>query len=169
MVHPTSHIFPSLSERIQDYLESYQAWLETETLADSEEIPVYSRIYSLDRGWIAESGNSAQTNQDPTLHSEILTMKQALSSLGRKYLTGCEMFTNLEPCYMCGVAILKYRIQRVVYFVGAAPGQGISSFPVDLIYQSYHFPELIYIPMENLKGTMQGFFKKKRGTHFLAR
>lgn len=64
---------------------------------------------------IAEATNAVRRDQDVTRHAEIVAMAQARRVLGRRSLSGCTLYTTVEPCAMCSFAIRESRIGRVVY------------------------------------------------------
>jgi tRNA(adenine34) deaminase len=57
-------------------------------------------------------------SNDPTAHAEIVALRDAARRLNNYRLTGCELYTTLEPCSMCAGAIIHARIARLIY--GAA-------------------------------------------------
>lgn len=64
---------------------------------------------------IAEATNAVRRDQDVTRHAEIVAMAQARRVLGRRSLSGCTLYTTVEPCAMCAFAIRESRVGRVVY------------------------------------------------------
>jgi tRNA(adenine34) deaminase len=47
--------------------------------------------------------------------AELLAIRQAAASLGGWRLTGCTLYSTLEPCPMCAGAAHAARIDRLVY------------------------------------------------------
>ncbi len=64
---------------------------------------------------IASTHNLKEETQDVTAHAEILAIKEAQNKIGSWRLDDCEMFVTLEPCPMCGWAIMQARI-KTLYF-----------------------------------------------------
>lgn len=62
------------------------------------------------RGW-----NQVEAKKDASQHAELISLKQASRKLGRWRLTGCTLYTTLEPCAMCAGAMVLSRIDRLVY------------------------------------------------------
>ena len=57
-------------------------------------------------GQIVGRGHNAQTERrDPTAHAEVVAIRAACEALGERKLTGCVLYTTLEPCPMCEGAI----------------------------------------------------------------
>ena len=54
---------------------------------------------------IAEAGERVDSALDIAGHAEIVAIRLACQVLGSLDLTGCILYTNAEPCVMCGYAI----------------------------------------------------------------
>lgn len=67
---------------------------------------------------IARRHNERELTGDPTAHAEVLALRDAATSVGSWRLNGCTLVVTLEPCLMCGGALVNSRVDRVVY--GAA-------------------------------------------------
>src|SRR5262245_62157652 len=55
---------------------------------------------------ISEGPNSAQSEMDPTAHAEVLAIRRAAKKLRTLDLTGCALYSTVEPCPMCCWSIL---------------------------------------------------------------
>ncbi len=64
---------------------------------------------------IAAAYNRREVDNDITAHAEMLAIKEAQKKLGTSRLTDCEMYVTLEPCPMCGWAIIQSGI-KTLYF-----------------------------------------------------
>ena len=64
---------------------------------------------------IAAAHNRRELNNDITAHAELLAIKQAQKKLKTSRLIDCEMYVTLEPCPMCGWAIIQSGI-KTLYF-----------------------------------------------------
>ncbi len=80
---------------------------------------------------IAKAHNTKEIDNDITSHAEILAIRQAEKSIGNWRLDGCELYVTLEPCPMCGWAILQSRISKV-YFGSYDTSYGAFFSSVDL-------------------------------------
>jgi tRNA(adenine34) deaminase len=67
---------------------------------------------------LAIAANRREATGDPTAHAELLAIRRAAAALGGWRLTGCTLYSTLEPCPMCAGAAQAARLQRLVY---AAP------------------------------------------------
>lgn len=78
------------------------------------EIPVGAVVVK-DRQIIAFAHNTKEKDNDITSHAEIIAIKKAEEILKNWRLDDCDLYVTLEPCPMCGWAILQSRI-RNLYF-----------------------------------------------------
>ncbi|MFN2173913.1 MAG: tRNA adenosine(34) deaminase TadA [Candidatus Promineifilaceae bacterium] len=59
--------------------------------------------------------NRKESDQDPTAHAEMISLRQAAQKLGNWRLIGVTLYCTLEPCPMCAGAMIQGRLQRLVY------------------------------------------------------
>lgn len=71
---------------------------------------------------IGRGHNQRERRQDPTLHAEIVALRQAAKKVGSWYLTECLLYVTLEPCPMCAGALIQARIKGVIF--GALDSKG---------------------------------------------
>jgi tRNA(adenine34) deaminase len=93
------------------------ALAEAEAAGAAGDVPVGCVIVRADT-IIGRGCNRIQRDGDPTLHAEIVAIRDAARTLGAKFLDDCTLYVTLEPCSMCAGAIILARIPTVVY--GAA-------------------------------------------------
>ena len=80
---------------------------------------------------IATAHNERELDNDVTSHAEILAIRKAEQVLGNWRLDDCDLYATLEPCPMCGWAILQSRIKNV-YFGSYDTNYGAFFSKVDL-------------------------------------
>ena len=80
---------------------------------------------------IATAHNERALDNDVTSHAEILAIRKAEQVLGNWRLDDCDLYVTLEPCPMCGWAILQSRIKNV-YFGSYDTNYGAFFSKVDL-------------------------------------
>lgn len=80
---------------------------------------------------IAKAFNTKEKDNDVTSHAEILAIRSAEKLLGNWRLDGCELYVTLEPCPMCGWAIIQSRIKSV-YFGSYDVNYGAFTSKIDL-------------------------------------
>ncbi len=91
-----------------------RALLAAESAAQKGEVPV-GAVVAREAEILAVAANERETTKDPTAHAELLAIRQAAATLGRWRLTGCTLYSTLEPCPMCSGAAHAARIGRLVY------------------------------------------------------
>ncbi len=81
---------------------------------EEQEVPVGAVIVREGRV-LGEGYNRTVRAGDPTMHAEIVAIREAASALGDWRLLGSTLYATLEPCAMCAGAIVLARIPRVVF------------------------------------------------------
>lgn len=94
------------------------------------EIPVGAVIVK-DGKILAKACNTKEKDNDVTSHAEILVIRKSEQVLKNWRLEDCELYVTLEPCPMCGWAILQSRIKSV-YFGSYDANYGAFSSKMDL-------------------------------------
>lgn len=87
---------------------------EARIAAEAGEVPV-GAVLVRDNMEIARSHNLRETNRMATAHAELLAIEAGCRALGGWRLEGCTLYVTLEPCPMCGGAIVNARLPRLVY------------------------------------------------------
>jgi tRNA(Arg) A34 adenosine deaminase TadA len=64
---------------------------------------------------LAEAGNRASTDRDPTAHAEMAAIRDAARAHGTERLAGATLYASTEPCAMCAAAAYVAGIGRVVF------------------------------------------------------
>ena len=80
---------------------------------------------------IASAHNEREKLNDISAHAEILALKKASKVLNNWRLEDCEIYVTLEPCPMCGWAILQSRVKSV-YFGSYDMNYGSFTSKIDL-------------------------------------
>lgn len=95
-----------------------------------DDIPVGAVIVK-DGEVISSAFNTKEKDNDITSHAEILAIRKAEQVLGNWRLDNCDMYVTLEPCPMCGWAILQSRIKNL-YFGSYDKNYGAFSSKINL-------------------------------------
>ena len=64
---------------------------------------------------VGRGGNRTLAEGDPTLHAEVVALRDACRNLGVPRLSGCALYVTLEPCPMCAGAIVLARFDRLFF------------------------------------------------------
>jgi tRNA(adenine34) deaminase len=91
------------------------ALTEARAALASDDVPVGAIIVDSAGAVIGRGRNERELHQDPTLHAEVVAIRQAAAHTGDWHLTGCTLIVTLEPCVMCAGAILAARLPTVVF------------------------------------------------------
>jgi tRNA(adenine34) deaminase len=94
-----------------------RALLAAKSAAERGEVPV-GAVVARGGKVLAVAANEREATNDPTAHAELLAIRRAANALGGWRLTGCTLYSSLEPCPMCAGAAHAARVDRLVY---AAP------------------------------------------------
>jgi tRNA(adenine34) deaminase len=94
-----------------------RALLAAKSAAERGEVPV-GAVVARGGKVLAVAANEREATNDPTAHAELLAIRRAANTLGGWRLTGCTLYSSLEPCPMCAGAAHAARVDRLVY---AAP------------------------------------------------
>ena len=97
---------------IHDERWMLEALKEARTALQEDEVPV-GTVVVRDGEIVARAHNLTRQQKDPTLHAEILALRQAQQKLGT--LAGCSLYVTLEPCAMCAGAMVLLKLPRLVF------------------------------------------------------
>ena len=132
---------------------------EARLALEEGEVPVGAVVVK-DGKIIARAHNRRENDLDIAGHAEILAMRTASKQLGTWTLEGCTLYVTLEPCLMCGAALLQSRISSIVYGADDPQYGAISS-------KEHLFDEaktLVYrgVEKEECARIINAFFASKR-------
>ena len=85
-----------------------------EAKKSNDDIPVGAVIVKNNKV-ISKAHNEVIKRNDSTAHAEIIAIKEACKKLNTYNLSGCTIYSTLEPCPMCTGAIINAKIDKVVY------------------------------------------------------
>ena len=88
--------------------------LEEARKAEAEGNALVGSVIVLDDEVVARGHNLEYTSLDVTAHAETVAIRNATQALKRLDLSGCTLYTTMEPCPMCCGAIMYARISSLV-------------------------------------------------------
>jgi len=144
-----------------DFLQA--ALAQAREARDAGEVPVGAVVVCAGRT-IATGQNLVLRTNDPTAHAEVVALRAAAIALNNYRLTGCTLYTTLEPCSMCSGAILHARISRLV-FAASDPKAGAAGSVLTVINhpQLNHQLEVASGLLAEESGTLlREFFRSRR-------
>jgi tRNA(adenine34) deaminase len=127
------------------------------------EVPVAAIIFD-DKGQIiAKAHNLIERKKDPTLHAEMLVIKEALYQTKQKFLDSMNIYITLEPCAMCLQALCFVRIKTIYFGAYDFKKGGISQSNILSTSMNNYSPEIYGgIVEEKCSQLMKEFFVNKR-------
>ena len=140
-----------------------EALKEAELAKLEDEVPIGCVIVKDDQ-IIARAHNQREVTNNPLGHAETLAIKKASEVLNDWQLVDCDLYVTIEPCIMCGGAIIQSRIRKVIYgapdLKGGAFGSSINILDAQNIN---HRPEIVKgILEEECTKIIKEYFKSKR-------
>ncbi len=135
---------------------------EAQKAAEEGEVPIGCVIVK-DGKIIARGRNAREKKKNALLHAEICAIDRACKRLSGWRLWQCEMYVTLEPCPMCGGAIINSRLKSV--YIGAKdPKAGAMGSVLNLLDHPFnHKPEIHYgLLEEESKRLLKDFFTRLR-------
>ena len=130
--------------------------------AKENEVPVGAVVVKEGKV-IALAHNTREKDLDISGHAEIKALQEAAKKLGTWSLEGCSLYVTLEPCLMCGGAILQSRLSYLCF--------GAKDEKEGAVVSSYHvFDQIKDAPLvrfgllENeCQTVLKEFFASRRG------
>lgn len=140
-----------------------EALKEAELAKLEDEVPIGCVVVKDDQ-IIARAHNQREVTNNPLGHAETLAIKKASEILNDWQLVNCDLYVTIEPCIMCGGAIIQSRIRKVIYgapdLKGGAFGSSINILNAQNIN---HRPEIIKgVLEEECTKIIKDYFKSKR-------
>lgn len=140
-----------------------EALKEAELAKLEDEVPIGCVVVKDDQ-IIARAHNQREVTNNPLGHAETLAIKKASKVLNDWQLVDCDLYVTIEPCIMCGGAIIQSRIRKVIYgapdLKGGAFGSSINILDAQNIN---HRPEIVKgILEEKCTKIIKDYFKSKR-------
>jgi tRNA(Arg) A34 adenosine deaminase TadA len=81
----------------------------------------FGALVAVDGGDVVGRGtNRVVTEGDPTLHAEMVAIREACRTLGSHDLSGTVLYASCEPCPMCFGAAYLARVDRIVHAASRA-------------------------------------------------
>jgi tRNA(adenine34) deaminase len=72
-------------------------------------------VIVLDGKIVGAAHNEVEARCDPTAHAEIVAIRRACEAVGQSQIKGATLYSTLQPCGMCSMAIIWAGVRRVVY------------------------------------------------------
>jgi tRNA(adenine34) deaminase len=76
---------------------------------------------------LGEGQEGTRTLLDPSAHAEVQAIREACRRLESSDLSGCTLYSTVEPCVLCAYVVRRAGVSRVVYGVPAGQAGGSTS------------------------------------------
>jgi tRNA(adenine34) deaminase len=76
---------------------------------------------------LGEGREGVRALLDPSAHAEVQAVRAACRTLGSVDLSGCTLYTTVEPCVLCAYVVRRAGVSRIVYGVPAGQAGGLTS------------------------------------------
>lgn len=140
----------------QTYMK--KALQQAQQAFEEGEIPI-GAIVVYNKQIIAKGYNQTERLKDATAHAEMIAITAASEYLNSKYLKECTLYVTVEPCIMCGGALMWSQVPNIIY--GTADEQkGCLSSNKHLLLDKTNI--ISGVLQEECKTLLLDFFKEKR-------
>jgi len=143
------------------YME--EALKEANKALKIDEVPI-GAIIVRDNVIIGRGHNLKESLNDPTMHAEIIAIKDACRNLGTWRLTDCDMYVTIEPCVMCAGAIYQARIKNLIIGSPDEKAGGVISLYNILFDERLNHQVKVYLGImkKECSNLMKSFFSELR-------
>ena len=100
------------------------------------EVPIAAAAYN-DSGILSACYNRTRTDRNAIQHAEMQCIAECCAQLKNERLVGVRLISVLEPCLMCGGAIIEARIEEVIYYCPATHGPSLSDLLSDEFAETF--------------------------------
>lgn len=140
-----------------------QAMQQAELAEAIDEVPV-GAIVVLNNDIIGRGHNKPITQCDPSLHAEMVAIRDAASRIKNYRLVDAILYVTLEPCAMCAGLLVHSRIKQLVY--GAKDEKaGAAGTLMNLVQHpklNHNIDIIEGIGQEQCSHQLSSFFRKRR-------
>ena len=131
--------------------------------AQQDEVPV-GAVVVRDNQIVGRGFNQPIGRHDPTAHAEIMALRDAASALGNYRLPGCTLVVTVEPCTMCAGALVRARIEQLIFGAREPRAGAVCSSAQVLDNPGLNHKVIVVegVLEKECKALMSAFFKERR-------
>ena len=140
-----------------------KAMLQANLAEQLNEVPV-GAVVVLNNEIIGLGHNQCISRQDPSLHAEVVAIRQAAQHIQNYRLTKATVYVTLEPCSMCAGLMVHSRIAHLV-FGASDPKTGAAGSVMNLVQHASlnHIIDVTSgVLSEQCAQQLSAFFKRRR-------
>lgn len=102
--------------------------LANQAYEDDNDVP-FACVIVYNDTIVATAKNCARKG-DITKHAEIMALQKAQKLRGNSDLSGCTLYSNVEPCPMCSFMIRELKISKVCFSLSSPMMGGYTKWPI---------------------------------------
>jgi tRNA(adenine34) deaminase len=141
--------------------------LEQADLAeDIGEVPV-GAVVVIDNEVVGVGYNRCIIDSDPSLHAEMVAIRDASKRINNYRLVGASLYVTLEPCSMCAGLLVHSRLKQLI-FGAHDPKAGAAGSIMNLVQHEKLNHKIDIVPnvLEDVcSDKLSDFFRKRRAHH----
>ncbi|RAN53374.1 tRNA-specific adenosine deaminase [Dolosigranulum pigrum] len=150
-------------EGTQHELFMREALKEAEKARELDEVPI-GAVVVRDGEIIGRGHNLRESTRNATMHAEMVAIQEANEQLVNWRLEECDLYVTVEPCVMCGGAIIWSRM-RTVYFGAHDPKGGAAGSLLNVLEDDrFNHTATVYSELlaEESQRLLKDFFRELR-------
>lgn len=150
-------------EGTQHELFMREALKEAEKARELDEVPI-GAVVVRDGKIIGRGHNLRESTRNATMHAEMVAIQEANEQLANWRLEECDLYVTVEPCVMCGGAIIWSRM-RTVYFGAHDPKGGAAGSLLNVLEDDrFNHTATVYSGLlaEESQRLLKDFFRELR-------
>ena len=150
-------------EGTQHELYMREALKEAEKARELDEVPI-GAVVVRDGEIIGRGHNLRESTRNATMHAEMVAIQEANEQLANWRLEECDLYVTVEPCVMCGGAIIWSRM-RTVYFGAHDPKGGAAGSLLNVLEDDrFNHTATVYSGLlaEESQRLLKDFFRELR-------
>lgn len=127
------------------------------------EVPV-GAIVVVNNEVVGKGHNLCITENDPSLHAEMVAIREAAKTIGNYRLVNSSLYVTLEPCAMCAGLLVHSRIQNL-YYGANDPKAGACGSIMNLVQHDLLNHKIRHIESvlgQKCSEQLSSFFRKRR-------
>ncbi len=140
-----------------------EAYAQADLAQQINEVPV-GAVVVFDGKVIGRGHNQPISCCDPSLHAEMVAVREAAKTIGNYRLVNATIYVTLEPCSMCAGLLVHSRIKKLVYATKDDKA-GAAGTLLNLVQHpklNHQIDILEGIMQEECSHQLSAFFKRRR-------
>lgn len=136
---------------------------EARLAGEAGEVPI-GAVVLVDGAVIAAGQNRVLRDVDPTAHAEVIALRAAAQAQQNYRLSGCTIYTTLEPCSMCAGALIHARVDRLVYATADPKAGAVGSALSVINHEKLNHQMIVETGLlaDEASELLKSFFKDRR-------